>query len=72
MFILKLINICYSISQSKYSDLDLDKNCKNYPYNNFSSYRECDEDFVFKIHMKKYKTMPFWVTDNIEDVTFHR
>ena len=62
----------FSISQFKDSDLDPDKNCKNYPFNNFSSYRECDEDFVYKVHLKKYKTMPFWVTDNIQDVTLHR
>ena len=52
--------------------MDPDKNCKNYPYNNFSSYRECDEDFVYKEHLNRFKIFPFWVTENMQEVTVHR
>ena len=52
--------------------MDEDKNCKNYPDNGFTSYRAYDEDFVYKEHLNKYKIMPFWVTDNMEEVTTHR
>ena len=52
--------------------MDPDKNCKNYPYNNFSSYRECDEDYVYNEYLNRYKILPFWVTNNIREVTLHR
>ena len=62
----------FSMSQTIDSYLDEDKNCKEYPHNNFSSFRECDEDFVTKEFNHKYKIMPFWVAKNIGDVTSHR
>ena len=44
-------------------------NCQNYPYQNFSTYGECDIDFVYKEYVNKYELMPFWVTNNMTEVT---
>ena len=57
------------MSQTLDSPFDEDKKCQNYPYNNFSNYKDCDADFVYKEFLDKYKIMPFWVTDNIGEVT---
>ena len=57
------------MSQILDSPFDEDKNCENYPYNNFSSYKACDEDFVYQQYLNKYKIMPFWVTNNTDEVT---
>ena len=48
--------------------MDPDKDCENYPHGGFSTYIECDEDFVYK-EVSKLKIMPFWATNNMEEVT---
>ena len=60
------------MSQTIDSSLDDDKKCKNYPHGKFSSYRECDEAFVYDMFDHKYKLMPFWVAKNMEEVTEQR
>ena len=60
------------MSQTIDSSLDADKKCKNYPHGKFSSYRECDEAFVYDMFDHKYKLMPFWVAKNMEEVTEQR
>ena len=60
--------IIIKISQTIDSELDADKNCKNYPYENFENYGNCDDDFVRKV-VSKYGVMPFWATKNFETVT---
>ena len=60
--------IIIKISQTLDSELDSDKNCKNYPYQNFESYGSCDEDFVYQ-EVSKYGVMPFWATNDYENVT---
>ena len=67
------VKFILKISQTIDSDQDNDNNCENYPYNKYSSYRECDEDFLYQTFTKEYNNlMPFWVTDNFNDVTRHR
>ena len=64
------VKLILKISQTIDSDQDNDNNCENYPYKKYSSYRECDEDFLYKTFAKDYSNlMPFWVTDNFNDVT---
>ena len=60
------------MSQTIDSNLDDDKKCKNYPHGKFSSYRKCDEAFVRKMFVHKYKLMPFWVANHMEEVTVQR
>ena len=40
------INMALHISQQHDSNLDVTKNCTNYPNENFKSYKECDKKFV--------------------------
>ena len=62
--------IILSISQFIDSEFDRDKNCVNYPHGSFKSYAECDAKFVYDQFSLKYKPlMPFWVTDDINEVT---
>ena len=62
--------IILSISQFIDSEQDRDKNCVNYPHGSFKSYAECDAKFVYDQFSSKYKPlMPFWVTDDINEVT---
>ena len=44
-------------------------NCKNYPFGDFSSYKDCDEDFVYNEMENKHKLMPFWAAKNLDEVT---
>ena len=57
-----------SLKQSHYSDQDEETNCINYPSQKFSSFQECDEDFIFG-EMKKIGVMPFWAAKDKKDVT---
>ena len=62
--------VYYQITLSQTIDLetDLGKRCKNYPNKNFSSYRECDENFVYN-EVKKYKLIPFWAAKKPGEIT---
>ena len=60
--------IIIKISQTIDSELDSDKNCKNYPYKNFENYGSCDENFVNQ-EVSKYGIMPFWATKDYKNVT---
>ena len=53
-------------------DSDSGINCKNYPYDNFLSFRECDENYVYKKVLKNYKIMPFWAAKTLSDVSNNR
>ena len=58
----------HSISQEIDSELDEDKNCRNYPFENFSSYKDCDDEFVQQ-EIKKFDLIPFWATDHFGAAT---
>ena len=58
-----------SVSQLIDSELDADKNCKNYPFENFYSFKECDNDFIFNEAFSKEGVVPFWATHNFTNVT---
>ena len=52
------------------SELDVSKNCVNYPTEEYSSFAECDEKFVQQQFLEHFgEIKPFWVVDNISDVT---
>ena len=48
---------------------DSGQNCKNYPSEKFSNYRQCDMDFVYNEMKNKYKIMPFWAAKTLDEVT---
>ena len=66
----KLERVILRIFQSIDSELDMDKNCVNYPNETYSSYIECDEKYVYNQFATKYKqVLPFWATKDLKEVT---
>ena len=61
--------IFLSFSHIKSLEGDPGINCVNYPNGNFSSYIECDENFVYKIMKSTFNLMPFWAARSIDEVT---
>ena len=45
------------------------KECRFYPTQDFTSYRDCDEKFVYDQMKDNYNLMPFWAAKNVEEVT---
>ena len=58
-----------SISQTLDTELDENKYCKNYPFKNFQSFKDCDLAFVKKQLEDTYGIMPFWATENLDQST---
>ena len=58
-----------SLFETIHLEIDSGQNCKNYPSDNFSNYRECDMDFVYNEMKNKYKIMPFWAAKTLDEVT---
>ena len=58
-----------SISQNLFSERDTLKKCRNYPNEDYESYRECDEQFVYQDLRTEYKVMPFWAADKMNEVS---
>ena len=58
-----------ALFETIYLEKDPGQNCKNYPSEKFLNYRECDMDFVYKEMKNKYKIMPFWAAQNLDEVT---
>ena len=48
------------ISQTINLEIDSGIKCRKYPNKEFQSYRNCDEDFVYKKMKNTFKAMPFW------------
>ena len=57
------------ISQRVDIETDKGKACKNYPTQDFKSYRECDEKFVHDQMKHTYNLMPFWAANKAEEIT---
>lgn len=56
------------ITQTINLEIDSGIKCKNYPNKDFPSYRDCDENFVYK-KIKAYKAIPFWAATTFKEVT---
>ena len=65
----RITRMMLKFEQFLFSDKDDSKNCKNYPHDEYSSYRECDEKFIYKLFKRKYEVMPFWVARSVDEVT---
>ena len=63
------IQMAFNVFQKLDSKLDKTKNCTNYPNELFESYNECDHKFVYKKMKKEFGIMPFWATDDLNEVT---
>ena len=63
------LNYYLTISQTIDIETDTGKACKNYPSPDFTSYSDCDEEFVYDQMKNTYKLMPFWGAKKIDEVT---
>ena len=63
-----------SLTVSNTIDLESDTGieCTNYPSNEFTSYRECDESFVYNEMKNSYNLMPFWAAKTLDEVTNYK
>ena len=61
------MEIWFLISQEEYSPNDPANPCANYPTEEYSSYADCDDDFVRRSLPPGLK--PFWTVDNISEAT---
>ena len=62
-------NYYLKISQTVDIEADEGKACKNYPTQDFTSYRECDEQFVYDQMKNTFNLMPFWAANRAEEIT---
>ena len=59
----------FKLSQTIDTEEDEEKLCKNYPYNGFNSYKECDEQFVYDELKNKFNIMPVWAALDKKETT---
>ena len=65
----KVLRLMTRLSQTIDSDQDEDKMCKNYPYDKFSSFKDCDEDKVYKDWKQHFSFLSFVAAKNLNEVT---
>ena len=58
-----------SFQQNIYSEKEKNKRCKNYPFNGYTSFGDCDEKYLHDKFVNFYKIMPFWSALNLSEVT---
>ena len=58
----------FKITQTKDDEEDESNRCRDYPNEKFKTFSECDGQFVHE-QMIVEGIMPFWATDNLEEVT---
>ena len=62
----------FSFHQNIYSEKEENKHCKNYPFNGFKSFGDCDKKYLHDKFSNLYKIMPFWVAQDITEITNQR
>ena len=67
----KAVRVIIGLSQFKYLERKGAQNCQNYPSDEFKTFHDCDDNFI-KEKMKSFGLIPFWATDNMEEVTRRR
>ena len=65
----KHIQMAFDIVQKLDSKFDKTNNCTNYPNEMFKSYEACDKKFVHEKMKQEFGIMPFWATDDLNEVT---
>ena len=68
----KIIKLICSIKQFIDSQEDQQKKCKNYPNKNFVSFNECDEHFMREKISNEHGVVPFWMSNDFENVTLSK
>ena len=68
----KEVKVALKITQNKFSEEDQTNPCAEYPNEDYQSFEDCDEIFVYHEMKTKHHIMPFWATDNLTEVTDKR
>ena len=63
------ISVLLKFSQTIYSERDISKPCRNYPYERFENYSHCDETFVYNEVLKISGFIPFWTARSLDETT---
>ena len=66
------MNGILNFQQNIFSEKEKNKHCKNYPFEGFSSFGDCDKKYLNEKFVNFYKIMPFWATLNLSEVTSYR
>ena len=67
----------FSFHQFIHPEKEKKVRCKNYPFEGFSSFGDCDKKYLYDKFLNVYKIMPFWIakdsshTTNIRWVGFY-
>ena len=59
------------LSQTVFSEQNLEQPCRNYPTRKFLTYADCDRNFVLR-ELKSLNLTPFWAAKTFKDVTKFR
>ena len=62
----------FKISQNIYSEEEENKKCRNYPYNNFLNFKDCDEKYNYDKFANHLKVMPFWAAYSLNETSAER
>ena len=68
----RLLNYRVQIKKNIFVEEDPGKSCRNYPIPGFSSYTECDDEFMRKTIKEAgpgLNLTPVWLTQNLDEVT---
>ena len=66
----KAVGLSYILTlyQTIDSEFDLQKNCRNYPNDEFVEYKDCDDKFMQQ-ELLEDGLIPFWATNDYSNVT---
>ena len=65
----KQIRVLLKVSQDINTERNEESKCKNYPYENYLNYNDCDQNYVQNIVKDNLNITPFWATQVFENVT---
>ena len=65
----KEIEILIKLSQDIKSEGDIESQCKNYPFENYLNYNECDQTFLQNLLQDEIDATPFWASQDLDNVT---
>ena len=60
------------MSQNIKTEKDPESQCKNYPYENYLDYNDCDQTYLRNLLYNELKITPFWTTQDLNSVTINR
>ena len=65
----KIDRLLLTFSQTINLENEADNMCVEYPSEKFTSFYDCDENYVYQEMRQKYNLMPFWAAKTLDEVT---